>query len=300
MKDHKQLFYCLFAVILMITLILDSKTALQGAITGIELCLYTVIPSLFPFFYLSGFLLGTINQYNGKLLRPIGRLCKIPIGAETIFLLGLIGGYPIGAQSLYSAYTSHLLSKKESERMLCFCNQAGPAFIFGIVGGIFNNRKIPFIIWSIIILSAIITGMILPGNKESNYVYTANTKVKPFEKALRATANVCGWVILFRILISIMQRWILWILPSEHIIIIVGFLELTNGCMELMNIHNTAFRFIASIGFLSFGGCCVGLQTMSLIGELSGLNYYIGKTIQTIIALLLATIYLFIFPANIL
>lgn len=296
MKNHKQLINCIFAVILMLPLILDSNTALQGAITGVELCLYTVIPSLFPFFYLSGIFLGTVNQLKVNFFRPIGKLCKIPRGAEPIFLFGLIGGYPIGAQSLHNAYASKLLSKKESERMLCFCNQAGPAFIFGVIGSLFINRNIPFIIWSIIILSAIITAVIIPGNKDSQCTYTVDFKIKPFEKAIRATVNVCGWVILFRVIITILQRWILWILPPTYAIIITGFLELTNGCMELMNIQNTAFRFIASVGFLSFGGCCVSLQTMSLIGNLKGINYYFGKAIQTIIALLLAVIFLYVFP----
>ena len=37
----------------MLALILDGRTAIDGARQGIELCLRTVIPSLFPFFVLS-------------------------------------------------------------------------------------------------------------------------------------------------------------------------------------------------------------------------------------------------------
>ena len=37
----------------MLVLILDGKAALLGAQAGVELCLNTVIPSLFPFFVLS-------------------------------------------------------------------------------------------------------------------------------------------------------------------------------------------------------------------------------------------------------
>ena len=37
----------------MLALILDSKTALLGAQSGLDLCVRTVIPSLFPFFVIS-------------------------------------------------------------------------------------------------------------------------------------------------------------------------------------------------------------------------------------------------------
>ena len=37
-----------------LVLILDSRTALAGAAQGLSLCLKTVIPSLFPFIFLSG------------------------------------------------------------------------------------------------------------------------------------------------------------------------------------------------------------------------------------------------------
>ena len=36
----------------MLALILDSRTALAGAVQGVELCLKTLIPFLFPFLFL--------------------------------------------------------------------------------------------------------------------------------------------------------------------------------------------------------------------------------------------------------
>ena len=48
----KQLWTGIAASMGMLVLILDGKTALEGARQGIELCLRTVVPSLFPFFLL--------------------------------------------------------------------------------------------------------------------------------------------------------------------------------------------------------------------------------------------------------
>ena len=49
MKSRNQLWTGLTGAAGMLVLILDAKTALAGAKEGIQLCLYTVIPSLFPF-----------------------------------------------------------------------------------------------------------------------------------------------------------------------------------------------------------------------------------------------------------
>ena len=73
-------------------LILDSKTALRGAAESIDLCVRTVIPSLFPFFLLSGILVKSLMGNKFPLLRPIGRLLGIPEGAESLLISGFLGG----------------------------------------------------------------------------------------------------------------------------------------------------------------------------------------------------------------
>ena len=87
----------------LLVLILDAKTALQGARQGVELCLKTVIPSLFPFFVLSILLTSSLLGSRIPLLRPLGRLCGVPKGAESLLIPAFLGGYPVGAQSVPEA-----------------------------------------------------------------------------------------------------------------------------------------------------------------------------------------------------
>ena len=76
----------------MLVLILDGKTALQGAQTGVELCLRTVVPSMFPFFILSILVTGTMLGETYPLLTRIGRLFHIPKGTASILIPAFLGG----------------------------------------------------------------------------------------------------------------------------------------------------------------------------------------------------------------
>lgn len=287
------------AVIAMIVLIFDTQTALQGAQDGILLCIQTVIPSLFPFFFLSGIINRTFLGYSGKVLRPLGRLCAIPAGAESLLLLGWTGGYPVGAQAIATAYEQGSISKRDAERMLGFCSNAGPAFIFGMAGSVFSQKAAPWALWAVLILSSLLTGMILPNKTYGLCKLAQPQRKKPLEQALKAMASVCGWVVLFRVLITFMQRWILWILHGEYSVMIVGALELTNGVVAIHNLENPVFQFISLAALLSFGGICVGLQTVSVTGKLSCKTYFAGKLLQTVLSIIISILMtLFLFPGK--
>lgn len=81
------------AALAMLLLILDSRTAMEGVRDGIDLCIRTLIPSLFPFFIFSGLLTAAMNGRPIGILRPVCRLCGIPEGAESLLAVGFL--YPI-------------------------------------------------------------------------------------------------------------------------------------------------------------------------------------------------------------
>lgn len=90
----------------MLALILDGRTAIEGARQGIGLCLRTVIPSLFPFFVLSILLTSSLLGSSLIVLRPLGRLFGMPEGAESLLIPAFLGGYPVGAQNVAAAFRS--------------------------------------------------------------------------------------------------------------------------------------------------------------------------------------------------
>lgn len=273
-------------------LILDSKTALVGAKEGVEMCIQTVIPSLFPFFLLSILLTTSLMGRQLKVLRPICRLCRIPEGGESILIAGFLGGYPVGAQCVSQAFEEGQLSSNDAKRLLGFCNNCGPAFLFGMASAVFGQWWIPWLLWLIQIVSAIAIGILIPGSPTpcTASMLQSVSPVEALNRAVRIMAGVCGWVIMFRILISFSQRWFLWYLPTEYQVMFSGLLELSNGCIALYDIDNLSLRFILCSGFLAFGGLCVTMQTLSVTSlRLDKGLYFPGKVLQCCFSIALAS-----------
>lgn len=293
MKRKQTCIYAIVSGILMLIIILDGKTTLQSAINGVDLCLRTVIPSLFPFFILTGILNNAILGQDIPLLRPIGKFCKIPAGSESILLLGLIAGYPVGAQLVGQAYHGGNLSRKAAERMAAFCNNAGPAFIFGILSTMFACRSTVWIIWGIQITSSLIVSMLLPSfdhqacvlNKKDNLTVTA-----AMNSAIKTMASVCGWVVIFKVLLGFCQFWFLWRMPVSLQVLFSGLLELSNGCIRLHEVSSEGVRFVLACILLSAGGLCVTMQTLSVGGNIISRTYFLGKGAQLLVSTLLAIV----------
>lgn len=288
MNRNKRLLGLLSALGLLI-LILDGKTALIGASSGIELCLKTVIPSLFPFFVLS----TTIIQNTlpaGPWAKKLSSLFRLPRGMETLLLPGLLGGYPVGAQSVFHAYESKRLAKSDAERLLAFCNNAGPSFLFGIVGQMFPNRWMVWTLWGIHIAGALVAAQCIM--VEGSFSGSSDQTVTPSEnlmsKSVATMGIVCGWIILFRVIIAFLDRWFLWLLPPTIRIAFIGVLELSNGCCELSQIASLPVRFVLCSGILASGGLCVTMQTISVTHGLSLGYYWLGKMIQISVSMILS------------
>lgn len=288
----------------LLILILDSRTAVEGAKNGLTLCLQTVIPSLFPFFLLSNVILDAFSGPSAPLIRSLGRLCGIPAGAEAVLIPAFLGGYPVGAQCVAQACQDGRITRKDARRLLSFCNNAGPSFLFGIVGPLFTQWYAPWMLWGIHMTSALLWAVLTkPPEKAVGSPAPARRVSLPvaMEKAIYTMSSVCGWVILFRVLIAFLDRWFFWLLPRELQVLAMGLLELSNGCCTLGDIGEEKLRFLICSGMLAFGGCCVFMQTASVVEELGLGSYLKGKLMQTVFSLSLCAGFLYhiwwLFPA---
>lgn len=290
---NKRMVPALLSIAAMAILMLDSKTALTGVTEGVELCMKVVIPSLFPFLILSTILTESTFGINLRFLRPLCRLCRIPHGAEPLLLVGMIGGYPVGAQCITRAWKNQQLSTSDAQRMLGFCNNAGPAFIFGMTSSLYSSVTVVWALWLIQIAAAMITGFLLPGGSSRPTVCQRNHSLSPADalsQSITAMKSICGWVIVFRMLILFFDQWFFIWLPETIQCLISGILELTNGCCRLVSIPSDSVRFILCSIFLSFGGLGVFMQTIAVTHNLGTGLYLPGKLIQTVIAAILSLI----------
>ena len=285
MNQRKNLLIGLLWSSLLLLLILDSRTALTAASEGIQLCLKALIPSVFPFIFIGGFLCAAISTIRLPLLE---KWLKIPRYGSGYLLTGLICGYPVGAKTLQDAYRSGQIDRATASRMCCFCNNAGPAFIIGVLSSVFSTWEVSLIIWMIQILSAVITGILIPNSTDANFRVQSTPGINmhlQMKNTLSAVASICGWVILFKVILSYMHIWIMPSIPKLTQCLLAGFLELANGLCMLSMIESNALRLIVATAMLSFGGICIYFQTKSVAPELVGKHYILCKALQSLIAI---------------
>ena len=298
---QKRMYKSMIIALCMLLLILDTKTAINGAAEGVELSIRVLIPSLLPFFLVSVLLTDMLSGPS-TITRPIGALLKIPQGSESLFIIGMLGGYPVGAQVVCQATKNEILDKRDAARMMAFCNNAGPAFLFGVISTQFPSHIYTWFIWAILILSTILTAVILPGGNTDKITIHATkhiTITQAMEKSVKTLSGVCAWVIIFRVILAFVERWFLWILPSAFQIAVQMLLELANGSIVLNEIGNIGVRFLVTTVGLSLGGFCVLLQTMSVSSTVGIGKYIPGKLIQTCISIILSIPMVFILNTGI-
>lgn len=291
MKGTKRSRTILLSLLIMLVLILEGKAVAVGVTEGITLCVKSVIPSLFPFFvltsYMNPYLIGA--QFPG--VTHLGKFLKLPIGQESLLLLGLIGGYPVGAQLIADNYRRGSLERRNAAILMGFCNNAGPAFIFGITGSLFQQPVVPWILWIIHLISAILTALLLPRCTRQQSTVPDSVQLtlpQALQKGLIICSSVCGWILLFKAILTVFKKWFATLLGEYMYICFSGMLELSNGCLQLSNVMSPSLRFILCAAFLSFGGLCIAMQTLSVAASLGFGLYLPGKVIQTLISIAFA------------
>lgn len=291
MERKQNFLQCAMAATGLLVLIFDSRLALEGTRSGVELCVKTVIPSLFPFFVLSMLLTNSLSGEISHPVRILAGLFGIPEQQASLLIPAALGGYPVGAQCIGNLYHQKRVSRKEAERLLMFCSNAGPSFLFGMVSGFFPEKKMIWLLWGIHLISAAFTAAVIPPTGTD--LSFSQTEKKPdntnlISAAAKAMCVVCCWVVLFRTIISFLDAWFLWMLPEWVQVLIIGILELSNGCCNLLLIQNVQLRFVLCSCMLAFGGICVLLQTASVTRELSLGKHIKGKLMQTAFSFLLS------------
>ena len=155
----KKLFQALALLAAFVLLIALPQAAADGVRSALTLCGRVILPSLVPFFVCSNLflLLGYSARLSARFGGAAAKLLRLPPAAGSAFLLGLLGGYPAGAQAAGTLYARGELSGANAERALAVCNQAGPSFIFGVLGGaVFKSAAAGAFLYAVQIVSAVL------------------------------------------------------------------------------------------------------------------------------------------------
>ena len=160
-----------FPIIAIILCLFATETS-QAAKKALYLCIDVVIPSLFPFFVLSGIIMPYISTISCPNLfkRLIGKLLKLPYYTIVIIILGFLSGYPNGAKMANDMFNEGLIDSRQATKLLTATNYCSPLFVVGTVGaGLFKSIKLGLFLllihWISGVLAAYITAKITNHDK---------------------------------------------------------------------------------------------------------------------------------------
>lgn len=276
-----------------------TQACAQAAREAVWLCLETVIPSLFPFMVLSSLLVacGTAAALGRRLRGLCRALFGLSGAGAGALALGLVGGYPVGARCAAELVRSGKLSRAEGERLLAFCNNAGPGFILGMCGtAIFHRARVGAWLYLVHVLAALLTGMLLRSHGAAAAALSGAMQETPLSRALGpavrsaciSMGTVCGFVVLFAVLLR-MAEGATGTLPPLWRALLAGTVELTSGVLAL---PDTRAGFVCCAALLGWGGLSVHAQTLAML-EGSGLRtrrYFLGKLLHALLSAALALV----------
>ena len=282
----------LAALCALFVLIFASDRVIASAAYGLRLCWELILPSLFPFFVVSA-LLSRLDfpGLAGRRLAPLAKkLFHVSGMGATALFIGLTGGYPLGASYLAELEEQGRLSPRETERLLGFCNNSGPAFLVGAIGaGIFHSTRIGLLLYVSHGLAAILAGILLRGDEpfpEAEAVGGGAVPL-PFSRALPeavraavlAALNVCGFVVFFTVFCGFLDAAgfldalaaRLALLPglgeAQARSLLLGFWELGGGIGALRGLAPTPGNLALAAGLVGWGGVSVQFQTLTVLAD---------------------------------
>lgn len=290
----------------------NLNTSIQASLTGLNLVIKSLFPTIFPFSVICNLLIcyDGISLYS-KLLGPL--ICKpLNLNKSSSFPItaSVLSGYPLGCKYSCDLYAQGYINRSEFERLLNIATNASPIFLIGSVGvAMLGNIKYGIILLIGNYLSPLIIGILTKNKKNvcENLDYIPEEKDMNFgsaikfsiENGINTTLQVGAFVIIFSIIIGIIKNSslieaiftniekLINLPPSTLYGLFLGSIEFTNGC-KLISLSNLSIVLkLSIISFIcSFSGLSIIGQISSFIGDynISLIKYSLIKFCQGLIS----------------
>lgn len=205
--------FSLLLLLLLLLFLISVPLWKEEVRSAIFVCGTSLIPVLFPFLILSDLLTHTAAGQNllALLSTPFSRLLRTEKAGASAYLIGILLGFPLGVKAICGYYKQGFLEKEEAERLLLFCNNTGPAFLIGSVGGMLGSPKKGLLLYLTQILITLFFGF-LAGKKRPKSAH--KEKRIPmisdfsFPAAVRRASiqmlSICGYVLFFSALCAML------------------------------------------------------------------------------------------------
>ncbi len=279
-----------------------SALSLSYAVLGLKLWFQNMIPSLLPFMILSGIMVRMkLTDKAAMLLYPIVRpVFRVRKNVCFAMLCGFLCGFPMGAKVTNDLYQRRMITKREAEYLLAFCNNIGPiyfcSFVLPLLGRklvwpyLFGMYGIP-LLYGLFLRHTAYRDLPQPDqntlSSSASELVCCETRKSPalwehlleeadnsIQASIQSILSLGGYMILFN-LFNLFPHMLL----GQEFPLLSPLFEITGG-LKLLNTALPLYSLLA----LSFGGLSCLAQTYSCVRP-SGLSvgsYVIHKAILTL------------------
>ena len=296
------------------SLLIYPDAAKEAVTESLGICGSIIIPSLFPFFVAAGLMTRTGAASSlGKLLEPLcRRLFGVSGSGVSAFIIGISGGYPLGAAHIAGLYSDGEISAEEAAGLLVFCNNSGPAFIIGAAGvGVFSSVSAGLFLYAVHIVSAVMGGILFSsGSAGTRPEKTQEYVSVPFAIALTdsiklsvsSCITVCGFIVAFSIFTGILDEVGILASASARLAMLTGteltlnrallhgILELGGGIAAMSGLGISPLNLGLAAFIIGFGSISVHFQTFAVLDglKINAVRYVLGRLVISIFAFALA------------
>lgn len=261
----------------------------QGCTLGLTLWYTSVLPSLLPFFILSGLLVRTcVFRFLNRIFAPVlTRIFHVSSDGSYAILMGYLCGFPMGAKVIAELVEQHHISREEGSYLLVFCNNVSPAFFVNYICiARLGFTKVPAplfcVFYGIPLLYGCLYGHLFYRAPASRSVHTAASsatqKQAPIHRIDFPMLDTCimdsfttitrlgGYIILFSIFAQMLT---LLNLPDSLTAAIAALLEISSGthALSALPLASTPLRTALVCAGASFGGLCTCAQILSVLSD---------------------------------
>lgn len=303
----KKHFLELLTVTVLLFIMFKMPQAVGGGVKkGLEICVYTIIPSLFPFLILSTYIVRS-DMFSPfyRFFSPVSHtLFRQPECTVPVILMSFIGGFPIGAKMTSSLLENKKITKNQAQRLLLFCFNGGPAFTITAVGiNMLGSFKAGVIIYASLCFSSLILGFVsavfddkrkaekIPFKENQMMSLALSSSVTD---SVNTVLSMCAWIVLFSALTECIN---IFNISHGAQLFINSVTEVTKGCT--LACGELSIPVITAI--IGFGGFCIHCQIYPFISQ-SGLKYtrfLVVRILNSALSAVICFILLLKFPVTI-
>lgn len=290
---------------MMIALLVNPARYTQSVLNGMLLYAATVMPTMLPFFFLSGIMTGTGIASKTAKCRLAEKLFGAPNAGLYVLLMACLSGYPVGAKLTAELYEQGILDEKGAAKLVPFTSATGPLFMVGTVGSaILGDYRCGLCILSAHYLATVANGFLFRGKKKSATInkplsFAVSDKLL-WDAAYNTVISlfVAGvFVVCFNLFADVLDDIGLIALLAKALGALglpetvgeglgYGLCEMTRGCVVLAKGLPLRYSTPLCCLVVTLGGACVAAQSIAYLSKchVKPLYFLLCKITQSTIA----------------